>query len=96
MRDMNRSTRLLLLVGVPIAATAAAAAVMQRRGRDLGVHSAEGILVGDAGMYDRLAGPLLGLVPNQVVDGLRAPIVRLSVSKPQSKKGPSWPILVPA
>jgi len=38
----------------------------------------------------------LVLVPNQVVDGLRAPIVRLSVSKPQSKKGPSWPMLVRA
>jgi hypothetical protein len=38
----------------------------------------------------------LALVPNRVVDGVRAPIVRLLVSKPQSKKGPSWPILVPA
>lgn len=38
----------------------------------------------------------LALVPNRVVDGVRAPIVRLQLWKPQSEKGPSWLILVPA
>jgi len=45
----------------------------------------------DVGHVERLA-----LVPNQVVDGLRARIFRLLVSKPQSKEGPSCPMLTPA
>jgi len=38
----------------------------------------------------------LGLVPNQVVDGLRARILRLLASKPQSQEGPSCHMLTPA
>lgn len=72
MRAMNRSTRLLLLVGVPIVATAAGAALIHRNGRKLGVHTTEGILVGNAAMYDRLAGPLLGSFYTGVADDVLA------------------------
>lgn len=42
-----------------------------------------------------LVGGELGLVPNQVVDGLRARILRLLASKPQTKEGPSCHMLTP-
>ncbi len=73
MPGMKTSTRRLLLVGIPVVASAAAAvALLDRRSQGLGVHTAEGILVGNAGTYDRLAGPLLGGFYTKIADDVAA------------------------